>query len=135
MSYAANAYAKTAQAGPVSPRELEAHVLIKSAARLQAIKDNWEAKKDELDAALTINRKIWTILVGAVSDEESRLPLDIKRNVIGLGMFIFNHTIALTAQHDIDPKKLDVLVNINRQIASGLRAKPSDDQAPPPAAA
>ena len=134
MSYAASAYAKTAQAGPVSPRELEAHVLIKSAARLQTIKDNWDSKKDELDAALTINRKIWTILVSAVSSEESQLPLDIKRNIVGLGMFIFNHTIALTAQHEIDPKKLEVLVNINRQIASGLRTS-IGDAAPPPAAA
>ena len=48
MSYAANAYAKTAQAAPTSPRELEAHVLIKSASRLQVIRDNWDTKKDEL---------------------------------------------------------------------------------------
>lgn len=133
MSYAANAYAKTAQAAPSSPRELEAHVLIKSAARLQSIRDNYAEKKDELDAALVINRKIWTILVGAVSDEESQLPLDLKRNVVGLGMFIFNHTIALTAQHDIDPAKLNVLININRQLASGLRTDPN--AAPGPQAA
>lgn len=130
MSYAANAYAKTAQAAPSSPRELEAQVLIKSAARLQAIRDNYEAKKEELDAALVINRKIWTILVSAVSEEESLVPLDIKRNVIGLGMFIFNHTIALTAQHEIDPAKLTVLININRQIASGLRTDPNAAPAP-----
>jgi flagellar protein FlaF len=130
MSYAANAYAKTAQAAPSSPRELEAHVLIKSAARLQAIRDNYADKKNELDAALVINRKIWTILVGAVSDEESVVPLDIKRNIVGLGMFIFNHTIALTAQHEIDPAKLTVLININRQIASGLRTDPNAAPAP-----
>ncbi|MCO4055220.1 MAG: flagellar biosynthesis regulator FlaF [Bosea sp.] len=123
MSYAANAYAKTAQSAPTSPRELEAHVLIKSAARLQQIKENWELKKGELDEALVINRKIWTVLVSAVSEEASPLPLDIKRNIIGLGMFIFNHTIALTAQHDPDPAKLQVLININREIASGLRTR------------
>ncbi|MFY8041042.1 MAG: flagellar biosynthesis regulator FlaF [Bosea sp. (in: a-proteobacteria)] len=130
MSYAANAYAKTAQAAPTSPRDLEAHVLIKSAARLQAIKDNWDEKKDELDAALVINRKIWTILVAAVSEEESQLPLDIKRNVIGLGLFIFNHTIALTAMNDVDPAKLQVLININREIASGLRVRVEGPTAP-----
>lgn len=123
MSYAANAYAKTAQAAPTSPRDLEAHVLIKSAARLQAIKDNWDEKKDELDAALVINRKIWTVLVAAVTDDESQLPLDIKRNIVGLGMFIFNHTIALTAMNDVNPAKLQVLININREIASGLRVR------------
>jgi len=130
MSYAANAYAKTAQAAPTSPRELEAHVLIKSAARLQAIKDQWETKKDELDAALVINRKIWTILVSAVTDEASPLPLEIKRNILGLGLFIFNHTIALTAQHDPDPAKLQVLITINREIASGLRTRIEAPPAP-----
>jgi flagellar biosynthesis activator protein FlaF len=130
MSYAANAYAKTAQAAPTSQRELEAHVLIKSAARLSIIRDNYAEKKDELDAALVINRKIWTVLVSAVSDEQSQVPVDVKRNIIGLGMFIFNHTIALTAQHEIDPAKLTVLININRQIASGLRTDPNVQPTP-----
>ncbi len=129
MSYAANAYAKSALAAPSSPRDLEAHVLMKSAARLQIIRDNWEAKKDELDAALVINRKIWTILVAAVTEEESQLPLEVKRNIVGLGMFIFNHTIALTAQLEPDPAKLAVLININREIAAGLRTRVIDEQA------
>ena len=110
-------------------------MLIKSAARLQAIRDNYAEKKDELDAALVINRKIWTILVSAVGDEQSQLPLDIKRNIVGLGMFIFNHTIALTAQHEIDPAKLTVLININRQIASGLRTDPNPAKPDAPEAA
>ncbi len=130
MSYAANAYAKTAQAAPTSPRELEAHVLIKSASRLQLIKESWDARKDELDAALVINRKIWTILVAAVSSEDSQLPLDVKRNIIGLGMFIFNHTIALTAMSDVDPSKLQVLININREIAAGLRGRANAEPVP-----
>jgi flagellar protein FlaF len=134
MSYAANAYAKTAQAAPTSPRELEAHVLIKSAARLQAIKDHYEDKKGDLDEALTNNRKIWTILVSAVADETNPLPLDIKRNIMALGMFIFNHTIQLTAQHEINPQKLQVLININRDIAAGLRGRGAEG-APPPSAA
>ena len=135
MSYAANAYAKTAQAAPTSQRELEAQVLIRSAARLQAIKDHWDQRKDQLDAALVINRKIWTILVAAVADEESKLPLEIKRNIVGLGIFIFNHTIALTALHDPDPNKLQVLITINRQIASGLRVNPAEALPEPPQAA
>jgi hypothetical protein len=56
----------------LNPRELEAHVLMKSAARLQAIQATIGTRsKDELDAALVIkNRKLWTILVAAVSDDE-----------------------------------------------------------------
>jgi flagellar protein FlaF len=103
---------------------------MKAAARLQVIKDNWDAKKDELDDALTRNRKLWTILVTGVTDEASQWPLEVKQNIVGLGMFIFNHTIALTAMREVDPAKLDVLININRQIAAGLRSSGDASQSP-----
>ncbi len=45
MSYGANAYAKTQQQAPLSQRELEAHVLMKAAARLQVIRDNWGSRR------------------------------------------------------------------------------------------
>jgi flagellar protein FlaF len=126
MSYGANAYAKTQQQAPLTQRELEAHVLMKAAARLQVIRDNWDIKKDELDDALTRNRKLWTIFVAGVTDEGSNAPLDLKQNIVNIGMFVFNHTIALTAARDIEPQKLNVLININRQIAAGLRGNGDD---------
>jgi flagellar protein FlaF len=103
---------------------------MKAASRLQVIKDNWATKAEELDDALTRNRKLWTILVAGVCDETSQMPLEIKQNIVGLGMFIFNHTIALTAMREVDPAKLDVLININRQIAAGLRGGGDASQAP-----
>ncbi len=103
---------------------------MKSAARLQVIKDNWDAKKDELDAALVINRKIWTVLVAAVSDEASQLPLDVKRNILSLGVFIFNHTLDIQMQSEPNPARLQVLININRDISAGLRSRPPEEPAP-----
>lgn len=131
MSYATNAYAKRAHEAPLSQRELEAQVLMSSAARLQGIRDNWDTKREELDGALLINRKIWTVLAGAVADEKSPLPLQVKQNILQIAIFIFNHTIALTAERDPDPSKLSALININHQIALGLRSQP----APAPEAA
>jgi flagellar protein FlaF len=131
MSYGVNAYAKTAQQAPLNPRELEAHVLMKAAARLQVIRDNWAEKQGELDDALIKNRKLWTILVAGVTEENSPAPLELKQNIVNLGMFIFNHTIALTAARDVDPERLNVLININRQISAGLRG---NDGAPPQSA-
>ncbi len=133
MSYAINAYAKTQQQAPTNQRDLEAHVLLKAAAKLQAIKDNWAERKGELDEALTNNRKLWTVLVAGVASEENAMPLEVKQNIMNLGMFIFNHTISLIAQHEPEPRKLDVLININRQIAAGLRGR--SDDAPGPQAA
>jgi flagellar biosynthesis activator protein FlaF len=121
MSYGVNAYAKAQQQAPLSQRELEAHVLLKAAAKLQGIRDNWSEKASELDAVLVNNRKLWTIFVSNMTDETCPAPLALKQNIVNIGLFVFNHTISLTAEKEPDPRKLDVLININRQIAAGLR--------------
>ncbi len=118
MHYAANAYSKVAQATQ-SPRELEAHVLMKAATRFQAIRDDWDNRAKDLDEALTYNRKIWTVLVSSVTRPENPLPQPIKQNVANLGLFIFNHTLSLMS--GAKPEKLSVLININRELAAGLR--------------
>ena len=118
-----NAYAaaaKTAQS-VVSPRELEASLLIKAATRLQAVADDWHAREQDLDEALTYNRRLWTLLVSAVIAEDNPLPVGIKTNILGLANFIFNQTFKLAA--DPQPQGLGILVNINRDIAAGLRGR------------
>jgi flagellar protein FlaF len=118
MHYAANAYSKVAQATQ-SPRELEAHVLLKAATRFQAIRDDWESRAKDLDEALTYNRKIWTVIVSSVTRPENPLPKPIKQNVANLGLFVFNHTLSLMS--DAKPERLGILININRELAAGLR--------------
>ena len=94
-----------------------------TASKIQAIKDEWDTLPDRrksLDEALTLNRRLWTILFGAVIEEDNPLPKEIKSNIVNLANFIFRHTIALSWE----PKRegLDVLININCNIAAGLRA-------------
>lgn len=118
-----NAYAaaaKTAQS-VVSPRELEASLLIKAATRLQAVVDDWGQRNRELDEALTYNRRLWTLLVSAVIAEDNPLPVGIKTNILSLANFIFNQTFKISA--DPQPQALGILVNINRDIAAGLRGR------------
>lgn len=119
MHQAAQAYARVSQTAQ-SPRELEATVLMKAATRLQAIKDDWAGKQADLDEALTYNRKLWTVLVSSVLREDNPLPMMIKQNIANLSLFIFNRTMQLTAEPA--PEKLTVLININREIAAGLRS-------------
>ncbi len=122
MHYAATTYAKVSQFAQ-SPRELEASVLMKAAVRLQTIKENWAERAGELDEALLYNRKLWTVLVTAVTEPESQLPAQIKQNIVNLGMFIFKRTLDLGSEPV--PEKLTVLININREIAAGLRMQPA----------
>ena len=122
MQQAASAYSKAAQATQ-SPRELEAAILLKAAARLQAIRDDWDGRRRELFDALTYNRKLWTVLVTSATEEGNPLPAPIKQNVANLGIFIFNHTLAVMTQPA--PERLGILITINREVAAGLRSQPA----------
>jgi flagellar protein FlaF len=126
------AYARTAQQ-TLSGRDLEAHVLLKSAARLQGIRDDWDSRRGELEEALLANRKIWTVFVSSMSAEDCPLPAVVRSNIINLGMFIFNRTIQLTVS--AEAKHLNALIDINRHIASGLRGNAGEEPAGKSAAA
>lgn len=102
-----------------SPRELEANLLLKAAARLQAVVDAWDKNRSDLDAALLYNRKLWTVFLSSALSQDNPLPAEIRQNIANLGMFIMSQTVALSS----DPKIAVVksLININRELAAGLR--------------
>ena len=102
-----------------SPRNLEAQLLLKSAAKLIQVQENWETEKSNLNVALTYNRRLWSIFLNSVTKEDNPLPKELRENIANLGLFVFNHTLKLVSkpnEHD-----LSVLININREIAAGLR--------------
>lgn len=116
---AAQAYSQTAKS-TAAPRDLEANLLAQSAARLQRIRDGWSEHRPELGDALTHNRRLWNVFLTSVTRAENPLPQPVKQNVANLGMFVMNHTIEVLSAPGAD--KLDVLININKQLAAGLRA-------------
>lgn len=115
---AAQAYQKTANR-TANPRALEANLLSRAATQLQQVRDAEEVNKTSLREALHFNRKLWNVFMGSVTSEESELPLKLRENIANLGIFIMNETIELMRQPDL--KKIDTLININRQLAAGLR--------------
>ncbi len=120
MRTAAHTYGKVAKE-IASPRELEANLLLKAAARLQAIQDSWQDRKAELNDALLFNRKLWSIFITEVMREDNPLPVDIRQNITNLGVFIMNQTVSVQA--DPRPEALASLININRELAAGLRGQ------------
>lgn len=117
MQHAAQAYKKVANEISTT-RELEANLLLKSAARIQTIRDGWDDRKADLNAALLFNRKLWTIFLDAITREDNPLPSNVSQNVVSLGAFVLNRTIKLTG--DPRPEGLNTLININRELAAGL---------------
>lgn len=121
MQHAAHACGATAkQTG--NPRELETDLLLNAAAQLQAIRDGWDGRRPELDAALIFNRKLWSIFVTSATSPENPLPAGVRQNVANLGLFVFKQTIAILA--DPRPETLAPLIAINRELAAGLIGRP-----------
>ncbi len=110
-------YAQTEVSG-MKQSELESRALIKTASQLNLIKENWEEKSSELEEALEKNRKLWAILASAVAENETPLPEEVKKSILNLAMFIFQRTVEVLTNPA--PEKLNILININMNIAKGL---------------
>jgi|SRR5712691_1850791 len=117
MRHASQAYGKVA-INTANQRELEADLLLRAASRLQAVCDDWDRRQGDLNEALLYNRTLWTIFTAAVAREDNPLPRDIRQNVANLGLFVFNHTLAVIAGPR--PERLGSLICINRELAAGL---------------
>lgn len=117
---AAFAY-KQVGAQTVSPRMLEANLLSRAAGQLQRVRDDWDNSRHELTSALLFNRKLWTVFLGSVSGEDSPLPKPLRENIANLGIFVMKQTLNVLGEPEA--KKLTVLININREIAAGLRER------------
>lgn len=120
QNHAAAAYQQTTKAVE-TPRDREAALLIRAASEMQAVADNWPLENDKLARVLTYNRKLWTIFISSASKEENPLPRQIRENIVNLGIFVLKQTHETMLQPG--PQKLGSMININRQLAAGLRGK------------
>jgi len=125
---AAGAYGANIQKNTPDQRELEGHVLLKAAKFLQDLQQDWEnVTPDILEETLRYNRQIWVMFYdNSVQNPEGNRPNDLRSNIINLANFIFKREIEIMA--DPDKQKLDVLVNINREIAAGLMTRPQAEK-------
>jgi len=119
MNHAAKAYTKVAKE-TASPRELEASLLLKAAAKLQAVRESWTSKApSNLNDALLYNRRLWIVFIDAVIRDDNKLPKSTRDNLTALGMRVMSETISLMTRPK--PECLATLISINRGIAAGLR--------------
>ncbi len=117
---------KTVDKTTMSGRETEARVLTQAALKLKDCQDNWSAKdRDEkLDEALKYTQRIWSIFQGELSRKENPLPRELKINLLRLSSFV-DKQIFETMSYP-SPEKLTAVININQNIAAGLRDSLSD---------
>ena len=104
----------------MSGREIEASVLNQAALKLKECQESWDAddRNERLDAALKFNQQIWSILQGELGKEENPLPKQIRRNLLALSAYIDGRIFEIMAFPS--PEKLNIVIDINRNIAAGL---------------
>ncbi|MGD9045053.1 MAG: flagellar biosynthesis regulator FlaF [Desulfobacterales bacterium] len=108
-----------------SGREVEAAVLTKAALKLKECQDNWDApdRDHQLDEALKYNQRIWSIFQSELSREDHEMPKKLRLDILRLAAYIDRRifeTMAFPA-----PEKLNIVIDINNNIAAGLRGSPA----------
>jgi flagellar protein FlaF len=114
---------KSVEKTTLSGRDLEASVLTKAAMRLQEVRSNWSdpARAEMLDEALKYNQRVWSFFQAEMSMPDNPLPPEIKQNILTLSVFVDRRIFEVMAYPAAE--KLDILININRNIAAGLRGE------------
>jgi len=113
----------------LSPREVEAMAFTKAAVLLEEAKQKTNSI-EEYSKALRFNHLLWTIIQADLTEPENQLPNEIKANIMSLSIFVDKQTTK--AMRSSNAADLDVLININRNLAAGLRSTPQTAPAEAP---
>jgi flagellar biosynthesis activator protein FlaF len=115
---------KTVQKSTMSSREIEAAALTNAAIKLAECQRLWDQKGhfQRLDEALVLNQRIWTIFQSELSKEDNPLPKKLREDILSLSLFIDKRIFEIMSEPA--PEKLSIIVNINLNLAAGLRSTP-----------
>ena len=122
-NHALNAY-KQVDKNTISGRETEARVLTEAALKLKKYQESWDSPEldTRLDEVLRYNQKIWSLFQGELEREDNPLPGKLKIDILRLAAFIDKRIFEVMAFPS--PEKLNIIININQNIAAGLRGSP-----------
>jgi flagellar biosynthesis activator protein FlaF len=117
---------KTVQNSTASGREIEAGALTRCALLLSDCQKNWDAPglQAKLAEALRTNQQVWSIFQSELTQKDNPLPRKLKENILSLSVFIDKRIIDIMAYPA--PEKLHILIDINLNLAAGLRSKSAE---------
>jgi len=104
-----------------SGRETEARVLTEAAQRLKKCQEHWGSARREtlLDDALRYNQKVWSLFQSELAQDTNPLPKKLRIDILRLAAFIDKRIFEIMAFPS--PEKLNIVININQNLAAGLR--------------
>jgi len=117
---------KATDKATMSGREIEASVLTEAALKLKDCQEHWDTKERDmkLDEACRFNQLIWSIFQGELVKTDHPLPKKIRQDILSLSAFIDKRIFDTMAYPS--PEKLTPIININLNIAAGLRGIPPE---------
>ncbi len=123
MQQAINTYSSM-QKETLSGRELEASVLTRAGLMLKQVQDAWDDpdRDAKLLEAVKFNQKVWSFFQAELTDPENPLPKNLREDILNLSIFIDKRLFEVMASPDKD--KLTIVVDINFNLAAGLRTNP-----------
>jgi flagellar protein FlaF len=99
------------------PRLNEARALLKAAALLEEVQKQGISYFDYSEA-VKANRNLWTFFQASLVEESSHLPDKLKDVLKGLSVYVDRRSLRAMAKQN--PQMLNVLININKEVAAGL---------------
>ena len=118
---------RNAPKAEMSDREIDAHALTQSALKLRDCQQNWDKPDNEkihrLFEALRLNSFLWSIFQAQISADGNQLPRQLREDLLTLSLFVDKRTREI--MFSPEPDKLSLLININLNIAAGLKASPA----------
>lgn len=106
-------------------RDVEAQALLKAARKLQELEKNWDKRTPALlEESIKFNRQLWVLFYDTALNNAKIAgdQTDLHQNIIHMAGFVFKRSIDIMA--DPQQEKVGILININREVAAGLIAKP-----------
>jgi flagellar protein FlaF len=115
------AYRKAPNA-EMSEREIDAYALTQSALKIRDCQQKWDMpdRIERLFEALRINSFLWSIFQAEISADGNPLPRQLREDLLTLSLFVDKRTKEVMCFPE--PNKLTALININLNIAAGLKA-------------
>ena len=112
----------------MSQRELEASVLTKAGVMFKRCQENWDApdRDEKLAEAIKYNQMVWSFFQAELVQPDNPLPKKLREDILSLSVFIDKRLFEVLAYPN--PEKLNAVININCNLASGLRINSSSTE-------
>lgn len=106
-----------------SSRDLEATALFKAARLLEACRAAWgePGHAERLEHALRYNQRLWTLFQSELARPDHEMVPALRRDLLQISVFVDKRTFEVISSPS--PEKLQALIDIDRNIASGLSVR------------